>query len=101
MKTPAGLTFVLLLTMSATLASACGAGPEPFPAEPGPSVEVERRVSPSTRAGGDAAVWVLQADSSLQKSSTRFTALVDGRCLPGEEAAATSFCVPDSTRFKP
>jgi hypothetical protein len=28
-------------------------------------------------------------------------ALVDGRCLSGGEAATTSFCAPDSTRFKP
>jgi hypothetical protein len=28
-------------------------------------------------------------------------ALVDGQCLPGGEAATTSFCVPDATRFRP
>lgn len=112
----------------------------------------------------DAAVWVLGPDQSLQRSSTKFTALVsrlgcnngvtgqvlapeihtseaevvvtffvapkqrgaaacqsnnqvsydvdldaplqgralvDGQCLPGEEAATTAFCVPDATRFRP
>ena len=28
-------------------------------------------------------------------------ALVDGHCLPGREAAATSFCTPDAIRFRP
>ncbi len=28
-------------------------------------------------------------------------ALVDGQCLPGGEAATTSFCEPDSVRFRP
>lgn len=28
-------------------------------------------------------------------------ALVDGECLPGREAATTSFCMPDSVRFRP
>jgi hypothetical protein len=28
-------------------------------------------------------------------------ALVDGHCLPGREAATTSFCMTDSVRFKP
>jgi hypothetical protein len=28
-------------------------------------------------------------------------ALVDGQCRPGGEAATTSFCDPESTRFKP
>jgi len=27
--------------------------------------------------------------------------LVDGQVLPGGEAVTTSFCVPDSTRYKP
>jgi hypothetical protein len=73
MKVVSRLASVLLL---ATLPSACGAGPEPSPAQPGSNTEVERRASPTTGAGGDAAVWVLQEGSSLQKSSTRFTALV-------------------------
>jgi len=28
-------------------------------------------------------------------------AIVDGQCLPGREAAATAFCIPDSTRYQP
>lgn len=31
----------------------------------------------------------------------RDRALVDGQCLPGAEATTTSYCTPDSTRFKP
>jgi hypothetical protein len=61
-----------LVTM---LISACGTTAEPPPAQPSASATAEP--SASTMGGrADAAVWTLAEGSSLQPSSTRFTAVV-------------------------
>ena len=70
------LASVLLWTCLAALMPACGAVTEPSTAPSGRASEIEANTSAKTSAGGDAAVWFLKPDRRLQRSSTRFTALV-------------------------
>ena len=70
------LVAVLVWTSLAALTAACGAATEPSTARSGGTSEPESSTSTQTSAGGDAAVWSLGPDQSLQRSSTKFTALV-------------------------
>lgn len=70
------LVSVLVWTSLLALTEACGAATEPSTAGSGGASEPESSTSTRTRAGGDAAVWSLGHDQSLQKSSRKFTALV-------------------------
>lgn len=71
------LVSVLVWTSLAALTVACGAATEPPTARSGLTSEPEPSTSKQTSTGGgDAAVWDLGLDQRLQRSSTRFTALV-------------------------
>ena len=67
---------VLLWTSLTALTSACGAVPESSKTISGTTTEAEPHTSAKASAPGDAAVWTLKSDQTLQGSSTKFTALV-------------------------
>ncbi|WP_139217883.1 hypothetical protein [Micromonospora phaseoli] len=71
------LASVLVWASLATLTAACGAAAnEPSNARSGEISEPQSSTSTPLIAGGDAAVWSLGPDQSLQRSSTKFIALV-------------------------
>jgi hypothetical protein len=67
---------VLVWTSVAAVLPACADATGPSPTGPGGTSQIEASPSATTNARGDAAVWFLKPDQSLQRSSTKFTALV-------------------------
>jgi hypothetical protein len=67
---------LLVWTSLAALTAACGAATSPSVTGPGGTVEPSSGTSTVTSAAGEAAVWDLGLDPGLERSSTRFTALV-------------------------
>jgi hypothetical protein len=55
-----------------------------------------RQPGPATCPGNDQVSYEVDLGEPLGNR-----AFIDGHCLPGGEAATTSLCVPDSTRFRP
>jgi hypothetical protein len=76
MMTRSRLVSVVVWTSLATLMPSCGATTEPSPARSDGASETKASTSAKASARGDAAVWFLKQDQKLQRSSTKFTALV-------------------------
>jgi hypothetical protein len=55
-----------------------------------------KQPGPATCPGNDQVSYEVDLGERLQGR-----ALIDGQCLPGEDAATTAWCSPDATRFRP